>query len=336
MVVLLGPVADIVGSCPAMKDVKRRVREVCDRTLSGATPVVLLIGEIGTGKALIAKALHGNGARSQRPFVAVNCAALSPQRLREQLFGDSDAMSRGVLEAADGGTVFLEEVGAAPLDVQRDLLTAIEDKLIRRATREPIHVDVQFVAATRRDLASMVTRGEFRADLYHRLNVLALEVPPLRERGDDVIAIARQLLADLAAEHGIRAPELADDAVAALRRHRWPGNVRELRNELERIVLLVDDVVVRADHLHLPRETATVQIAGHDADVEVVISGERCPLEQLEREVIRQALVHSNGNISRAARYLAITRQTLLYRMKKYDFKSPSTSSEIAVVRSSH
>jgi two-component system, NtrC family, response regulator AtoC len=333
MVVLICAAAEIVGSCPAMKEIQRRVREVCDRTLSGATPVVLLIGEIGTGKALIARALHGKGARSQRPLVEVNCAALPAQRLRDQLFGDAATMTPGLLESADGGTIFVEEIGAAPLDVQRDLLTAIDDKLIRNGARE-VHIDVQFVAATRRDLGSMVKRGEFRADLYHRLNVLALEVPPLRERGDDVIAIAERLLADLAAEHGIRAPAIAEDAARALRRHSWPGNVRELRNELERIVLLVDDEVIRADHLRIRRET--VEIARDGAGVAVVVSGDRCPLEQLEREVIRQALVRSNGNISRAARYLAITRQTLLYRMKKYDFKSPSASVELALVRSGH
>lgn len=327
---------EIVGSCPVMKDVKRRLRELCERTLSGAAPMVLLLGEIGTGKALIAKTLHYNGARRDRPFVGINCAALSAERLRHELFGEGSGLARaGLLEAADGGTIFLDEVGAAPLDVQRDLLTAIDDKLIRRGEREPIHIDVQFVAATRRDLGSMVKRGEFRADLYHRLNVIAIDVPPLRERGDDVLAIAELLLVRIAAEHGIRAPTMSSEALAALRRHSWPGNIRELRNELERIVLLVDDDVIRADHLRVRRDTAAVEISGDGAGLEVVMAGDRCPLEQLEREVIRQALVRSNGNISRAARYLAITRQTLLYRMKKYDFRSPSTSSEIAVERSS-
>jgi DNA-binding NtrC family response regulator len=313
----------IIGASPAMKDVMKRLRAVCERTLSGATPTVLLAGEIGTGKRMIAKALHYNGARRTRALGEVNCAAVPPDELRVQLFGHPNHTTRqGLLETADGGTMFIDEIGAAPLDVQGDILMAIEDKLIRRGGEEPIQIDVQFIAATRRDLETMAKQGEFRSDLYHRLSVLAIELPPLRERGEDIAAIAEHLLAVIAGENGLPAPTLAADARTALMRHSWPGNIRELRNEIERIVMLVDDDVIHADHLRTHRNAATIAI---DGDLTVTLSGDRCPLDKLEREVIRQALIRSHGNVSRAAKFLAITRQTMLYRMKKYDFRAPSS-----------
>jgi two-component system, NtrC family, response regulator AtoC len=318
----------IVAGCAPMKEVMRRVRDVCERTLSGATPTVMLTGEIGTGKRLVAKALHYNGARRNRAFGEINCAALAPEELRVQLFGHANGSARyGMLETADGGTMFIDEIGAAPLDVQHDILIAIEDKLIRRAGEEPTHIDVQFVVATRRDLESMTKRGEFRSDLYHRLHVLCIPLPPLRDRDDDILAIADQLLAEIAAEHGLRTPVLADDARAALRRQPWPGNIRELRNEIERLALFVDDDTIRAHHLRTPRNETDIAIVA-DEELHVMVSGDRCPLEKLEREIIRQALARSSGNVSRAARYLAITRQTLLYRMKKYDFATGAVTGE--------
>jgi two-component system response regulator AtoC len=314
---------NIVAGCAPMKAVMQRVREVCDRTLAGAAPTVLLAGEIGTGKRVIAKAIHYNGARRNRPFGEVNCTALPPDELRAQLFGGSGTGRLGLVETADGGTIFLDEIGGASLDLQRDILMAIEDRVVARPNEEAARIDVQFVAASRRDLESMSRRGEMRSDLYHRLNVLPIALPPLRERGDDIVALAELTLARLAIEHGLRAPALADDAKAALVRHPWPGNLRELRNELERLVLLVDEDVIRADHLTLKKQaTIAVEIGG---DLDVTIAGDRCPLEPLEREIIRQALARSGGNVSRAARFLAITRQTMLYRMKKYDFASTAS-----------
>lgn len=322
----------IVGNCPAMRQVMHRLREVCERTLSGATPTVLLGGEIGTGKRRLAKALHFNSARRNRAFCEVNCAVVGPDDLRTILFGRAEGTSRqGLLETADGGTMFIDEIGAAPLDVQKDILIALEDKLIRRGGDEPIHIDVQVIAASRRDLESMTKRGEFRADLFHRLSVTSVHLPPLRERGEDIMTIAHAMAREIAQEHGVTPPTFAPDACAVFTRHAWRGNLREMHNEIERLVLLVDDVVVTAEHLAI-RRTAAVTIDATGGGLDVVVSGDRCPFEQLERELIRQALVRSSGNVSRAARFLALTRQTLLYRMKKYDFTGTTMSGDTGEV----
>ena len=315
----------IVGRCAMMQPAMAKLRELCDRTLSGAAPRVLLIGEVGTGKRLFAKCLHYNGARRGRLFLEISCANREPEDLREILFGRERPTRRGLFEMAAGGTVFLDEIAAVPLALQRELLRAMEDKLVMRAGGgDEIEIDVQIIASTQRDLASLVKRGELREDLYHRLSVQAIELPPLRERGDDIVEIAERMIAAVSAELALAPPRLADDARGVLLRHAWPGNMRELRIEMERVVLLIEGDVITADHLRA-RDRGVVAIDGSDAGLVVTVSGDRCPLEDVEREVIRQALVKTGGNISRAARFLAVTRQTLLYRMKKYGFASPSS-----------
>ncbi|MDB4958627.1 MAG: sigma-54-dependent Fis family transcriptional regulator [Myxococcales bacterium] len=320
----------IVAGCHDMKLAMGKLRQICERTTARSVPTVLLTGEIGTGKRLVARAIHYNGGRRNRAFVEVTCAVPS-QVLHSQLFGherdalpDARATRQGLLELVNGGTIFLDEVGAIPIELQADLLSAIEDKQIRRfGGTQPIHVDVQIIASTRRDLATMVKRGELRADLYHRLNVVTAELPPLRERGDDIIAIAEALITGLAAECGIAPPPLSEDARVALKTFRWPGNIRELRNELERIVLFGSDDVITAESFRRTTGNAVVAVDASRPSLAVAVTGERCPLEEIERELIRQALVRC-GNVSKTARYLDLTRQTLLYRMKKYGFVSPS------------
>jgi two-component system response regulator AtoC len=325
-----------IGKSPAMAAVLTTLRQLCQRTTGGASPPILLTGETGTGKGLIAKLFHYNSQRRPYAFVAVNCASIPAQLLESELFGHekgafTDARSTrvGLFETASKGTLFLDEIGAMPLDLQSKILTAIEDKEIRRVGgRVAMRIDLQVIAATHNDLGAMVKRGSFREDLFHRLNVVAIELPPLRERGDDVIEIAETLVVTLAAEYGIVPPRLAIDARDAIRRYAWPGNVRELRNELERIVLLADDDTIRATHFRLASSRATGSSAAVHAvngGLEVVLSGDSCPLEELEREVIRQALVRCSGNVSRASRYLAISRQTMIYRMKKHGLASPSS-----------
>jgi DNA-binding NtrC family response regulator len=314
----------VVANSPAMVDAMKRLRELCEWTVSGATPVVLFTGERGTGKHLLAKVLHYNGARRNRPFVEINCSALPPDVLRTELFGDAKAGRAGLLEIADGGTVFLQDIEAIPLGIQRDVLTAIEGRqMCRVGSEEPIFIDVQFAAGTRADLGAIVKRSEFRPDLYYRLSVRTIALPPLRDRGGDVIAIAERMLGELAAAHGLRAPQLHEDAVLALLRHAWPGNLHELHNELEHALLHAEDSVIRGANFHFRRGAGAVAVeASGRRLVSVSVTGDSCPLEQLEREVIRQALERCDGNVSRTARFLAITRQTLLYRTKKYGLRA--------------
>ena len=315
----------IVAGCPAMIEVMKRMRELCEWTLSGATPTVLLTGARGTGKHLLARALHYNGARRNRAFVEVNCAAQPPDVLRAELFGEArGGVRQGLLEIADGGTVFLDEIDAVPLGIQRDLLTAIEGRQICRVgSEEPIYLDVQFVAGTRGDLATIVKRSEFRPDLYHRLSVRTIALPQLRDRGADIIAIAEAMLAELAIQYGIRVPQLHDEAVLALLRHAWPGNLHELRNELEHVVLHVGESTIRTAHFRFQQGVGAVAADTRGNQLTVTLSGDSCPLERLEREVIRQGLERNGGNVSRTARFLGITRQTLLYRLKKYRLRVP-------------
>jgi DNA-binding NtrC family response regulator len=317
----------IVAGSPAMVEVTKRLRELCDWSVSGATPVVLFTGQRGTGKHLLARALHYNGARRNRAFVEVNCAALPPDSLRAELFGQAHGAARqGLLELADGGTIFLDEIDAIPLGIQRDLLTAIEGRQICRVgSEEPIFIDVQVAAGTRADLAAIVKRSEFRPDLFYRLSVRTIALPPLRDRGGDVIAIAEKMIGELAASHGMRAPVLHEDAALALLNHPWPGNLHELHNELEHVLLHHDEPELRASQFRFRpgRGAVAIETSGHRL-VGVTVSGDSCSLEELEREVIRQALERCDGNVSRAARFLAVSRQTLLYRLKKYGLRASS------------
>jgi DNA-binding NtrC family response regulator len=321
----------IVAGCPAMVDVMKRLRELCEWTLSGATPTVLVTGAHGTGKRTLARALHYNGARRNRAFVEINCAALAPDTLRTELFGEIHGAARqGLLEIADGGTIFLDEIESVPLGVQRELLTAIEGRQICRVgSTEPIVIDVQFVAATRADLADIVKRSEFRSDLYHRLSVRTLALPTLRERGGDILGIAEAVISDLAGAYNMRPPQLHDDAALALLGYSWPGNIHELRNELEHVMLHLDGgTTIRAEHLRFRRNAGAVATSADSARLDVTIAGDRVPLDRLEREVIRQALARNDGNISRTARFLAITRQTLLYRLKKHGLRVPAQATD--------
>jgi two-component system response regulator AtoC len=322
------------GSSPAMQHVHSTLRMLCDRTGSGVAPIVLLTGETGTGKGVIAKSIHYNSVRRRHAFVDVNCAAIATNLLESELFGhekgaftDARSTKVGLFETADGGTLFLDEIGALPLDLQAKILTAIEEKKIRRVGgTQSIKIEVQIIAATHADLAAMVRRDQFRADLFHRLNVIAIEVPPLRERGDDIIHLASHLIESIAADYAVSPPVLTDEARDVMLQYSWPGNVRELRNEIERIILLVDDSKIRPRHFRFASEVRgapeTASIAATTNGLAVTLSGDRCPLDELEREVIRQAMLRCRGNVSRAARYLEITRQTLVYRLRKHGFRT--------------
>jgi two-component system, NtrC family, response regulator AtoC len=320
----------LVGECPEMRQVFATVRHLCHRTASGGTPAILITGETGTGKGQLAKAIHYNSIRRSRALVDVNCSAIPPTLIEAELFGhergaftDARTARPGLFELADGGTLFLDEIGSLPLDMQAKLLTAIEEKTIRRiGGQRSISVDVQVIAATHRDVASMVRTGAMRADLFHRLNVLAIHLPPLRERGADKVLLAEAFVLDMCRSYGIEQRRLSPSGMRAIERYSWPGNVRELRNQLERTILLHDGAEITAQQLRLGAEgTAPLRIDHADGSggaLEVTLPDRGFSLDELEREVLRQALVKHAGNVSATARYLGISRHTLIYRIRKH------------------
>ncbi len=318
----------IIGQSPALRQVVSVLEQVCARAQRGATPTIFLGGETGTGKGFIARAVHSNGARKNRAFVEVNCAALPASLIEAELFGhergsftDAKTARSGLFETADGGTLFLDEIGTVPLDLQAKLLTAIEEKRVRRlGARTSTSVDVQIIAATHADLRQKVREGSFREDLFHRLNVVSVTIPPLRSRGNDILLLAESFLRQFCREYGMPERRLGDDAKKWMLAYEWPGNVRELRNQMERVVLLADGDIVRANQFPSASDRAptSVEIKETRGRVQVSLPKAGVNLEDLEREILRQALFECEGNVSRAARFLSISRQTFMYRMKKH------------------
>ena len=297
--------SDFVTSDPAAREVLDLVDRVAPRDVA-----VLVTGESGTGKELVARRLHARSHRSAGPFVALNAAALPETLAESELFGaekgaftGADQARAGRFEEASGGTLFLDEVGELPLTLQGKLLRALEERVVRRlgAARD-LPVDVRIVSATNRDLAAEASEGRFRQDLYFRLAVVVVRVPPLRDRPDDVPLLARTLVARLAARHAVPVPEITPEALSALSHHAWPGNVREMRNVLERAVVVRGGAEIRAADLDL----ATAGAQAH-------------PLhrDQREREALLEALRRSGGRREEAARTLGISVRTLYYRLKQ-------------------
>ncbi len=320
----------LLGDCPAMQRVRATVLQVCRRTATGATPMILIIGETGTGKGLLAKHIHYNSARRNRAFVDLNCAAIPASLLEGELFGhergaftDAGSARAGLLEAADGGTLFLDEIGNMPLDLQAKLLTSIEEKRVRRlGTHVSRQIDVQIIAATHNDLEAKVGRGEFREDLFHRLNVVAIELPALRNREGDRLALAQAFIRAMCQQYGLEERRLDAAAATALLAYAWPGNVRELRNRIERILLLDNDVVIGAHHFQFG-DAHAVRVQGEAEAPRVELPSGGVSFAALEREILRQALERCQSNVSLAARFLHLSRQTLIYRLKKYQLGSP-------------
>jgi hypothetical protein len=288
---------------------------------------VLLQGETGTGKGLVARIIHDSGPRAQGPFLDVNCAAIPETLLEAELFGfeagaftDAKRAKPGLFEAAAGGTLFLDEIEALPPALQSKLLTAIEAKRIRRlgALVERL-VDAKLIAATQTDLSASVSAGHFRADLYHRLAVVVLTSPPVRERGDDILGLARHFLRHYGAVHGLAPKGLSRAAEAWLLRYDWPGNVRELSHLMERVTLLSPEIMVAPESLErlcLPRLGSPVPAES------APIGGETDLLDEPTR--IQQALMQAEGNVLRAARLLGLGRGALRHRMQRYGIGVPS------------
>jgi transcriptional regulator with PAS, ATPase and Fis domain len=302
------------------------VRKICRRTVGGGAPTVLITGETGTGKGLFAKALHYNSVRRNWALVELNCAAVPATLIEAELFGhergaftDARSARAGLFETADRGSLFLDEIAALDLSLQAKLLNVIEEKRVRRLGGSGERsVDVQIVAATAQDLEVMTAENRFRRDLFHRLDVVRIHLPPLRKRGDDRLLLAETFLVQLCHEYGLPARQLSAGARRAVERYDWPGNVRELRNRIERVVLLRDDAVVRTADLELPEPERRVEIRDGAEGLSVELPEQGFKLDDLEREVLSQSLERHKGNVSRAARFLGITRQTLIYRMRKH------------------
>ncbi|MBI5461300.1 MAG: sigma-54-dependent Fis family transcriptional regulator [Gammaproteobacteria bacterium] len=308
----------LIGNSPELGAVLRAARLVA---MTDAP--VLIQGESGTGKELLAARVHRDSPRRGGPLITVNCAAL-PENLAESLlyghrkgaFTGAVADHIGYIPQAAGGTLFLDEVGELPLAIQAKLLRFLESGECQPVGHgSATHVDVRIIAATNRDLAAEVAAGRFRQDLFYRLNVVPLCLPPLRTRGDDIALLLHHHAEQLARRYGLTAPRYSRAALRQLHAYDWPGNVRELRNLCERLVILCGGREITPENL--PAEMRPMpQHATHNASFHLPPEGVR--LDELEVTLIRQALTQTAGNRSRAARLLGLTRDTLLYRLKKY------------------
>ncbi|MBL8328629.1 MAG: sigma 54-interacting transcriptional regulator [Rubrivivax sp.] len=318
-------IASFVGQSPGALETKRRARRV-----AGTESTVLLLGETGTGKELLAQAIHAASARSARPFIAVNIAAIPENLLETEFFGvapgaftGADRKGRdGKFKLADGGTLFLDEIGDMPLGLQSKLLRVLQEQELEAVGSNRLErVDVRVIAATSRDLPAMVAEGRFRADLYYRLNVLPIQVPPLRERLQDIEALAEVLLDDIARRSGLPARSLSTEAQDLLAAQAWPGNIRELRNVLEQAALMTDDLVLQPQHfvaLAPEPEAEPHTIVKPDHDERQLLRPLAEQVAELERSAIAAALQASRGNRVAAARLLGMSRAALYDRLARY------------------
>jgi len=304
----------IIGSSAALRQVMDMVSRV-----AGSNATVLLLGETGTGKEVTARATHGASPRAEKAFIAINCAALPETLLESELFGHEKgaftgavAEKMGRFELADGGTLFLDEIGDISQSTQVKLLRVLQEKeFVRVGGTRTIATDVRIIAATNRDLRTAMEKGEFREDLYYRLNVFPINLPPLRQRREDIPLLVEHFVNVSATELGCPRPSVSDEAMAHLAGYNWPGNIRELQNIMERAVLLADGAHMTT--AHLPREVAGDE-APKDAKTESSLSG-------YEKALIIKALRENNWNQSKAARALGISRDNLRYRVKKYEIE---------------
>ncbi len=301
----------------------RRVLEHVRRVASTPRTTALILGESGVGKELVARAIHEGSARSAGPFVAVNCAAIQAGLLEPELFGyepgaftgGDPAGHDGLIAAADGGTLLLDEVGEMDPALQAKLLRVLQERSYRRVGGTvDLIMDVRVIASTNRDLAAMVEEGTFREDLYYRLNVLSIQVPPLRERPEDIPAIATHFLALFAEELGRDFTGFSEAAMSLLTRYSWPGNVRELKNAVERAAILAEEGLVRPEHISLPSKDGSVSAAQGSS----VLPLRDWKLKHMEELLIRRALSEFGGNRSQVARELGINRTTLYSKLKIY------------------
>ncbi len=304
---------NIIGQSEGIKKVVEAIE-----TVSGTETSVLIRGESGTGKELVAKAIHANSRRRYMPMVILNCGALPEGILESELFGHEKGAftgaqyrRKGKIELADGGTLFLDEIGEISQKMQVNLLRVLEEKKIRRIGGErEIEVDFRLIAATNKDLEASVESGAFRTDLYYRLNVFTIQIPPLRQRRSDIPLLADDFLRKYSQTTNKHIENIGQDALDKMMSYSWPGNVRELENAIERAVVVCKSDTIRADHLPFGSAPTAYDLSGKT-------------LEDIEREHIRNILSETNWNISQASRFLNIDRVTLYRKIKKYNLKNP-------------
>jgi two-component system response regulator PilR (NtrC family) len=306
--------AELLGSSVLIKSIQETIAK-----LARSQAPVYISGESGVGKELVARLIHDKGPRAEKPFIPVNCGAIPGDLMESEFFGHKKgsftgavADKDGLFQAANGGTLFLDEVADLPLHMQVKLLRVIQEKSVRPigAQKETL-LDVRILSATHNDLAALVERGEFRQDLFYRINVIELHVPSLRERSEDIPVLANQILERLAGQSGIPTPALSQEAMAALLRYPFPGNVRELENILERAITLCEGNVIQEGDLRLPSGVTTTPLA------ETGTVGLEPYLDTIEKEKIVKALEQTRYNKTAAAKLLGITFRALRYRLKK-------------------
>lgn len=304
----------LVGNSNEMRQVYEQVSQVAR---SNAT--VLLRGESGTGKEMIANAIHYNSLRSKRAFIKINCAALPDTLIESELFGHergaftgADRLKRGRFEMADGGTLFLDEIGDLPAQTQVKLLRVLQEREFERlGGTETIKANIRLITATNKNLEEAITKGEFREDLYYRLNVFSIFLPPLRQRRSDILLLAEHFLEKYEAEHGKRIRRISTPAIDMMMSYHFPGNVRELENAIERAVLVCDSNVIHSHHL--PPTLQTAETSGTESRMTLASA-----VAAFERDVIVDALKSTGGNVAKAARHLESTERILGYKVKKY------------------
>ncbi len=301
---------DIIGTSPAMQEVFRKIEKVAGTDIS-----VLITGETGTGKELIAREIHNRSQRRDKPFITINCGAIPENLLESELFGHvkgafTGAVSnkQGKFHVADSGTLFLDEIGEMPLSLQVKILRAIQEKVVVRVgDTRPESVDIRIVAATNRELESEIQHGRFREDLYYRLNVVNLHLPPLRDRGEDVVVIARYLLNRFASEYDSKVKGFSPNAAVGIRKYRWPGNIREMENRIKKAIVLSEGTMIGPDDIGLTGDELPQILPLSDAK------------DKFQREYINEVLALNNGNRTKTARDLGVDPRTIFRHLEKED-----------------
>jgi len=315
-------VPSIIGEHPKMKEVYRIITKIAP-----TASTVLIYGESGTGKELVARAIHDRSSRKEQPFIAINCAAIPETLIESELFGHekgsftgASAREIGILEAANNGTVFLDEIGEMNVSMQAKLLRTIQEKEIRRVGgKVNISLDVRIISATNRDLEQEIKRGTFREDLYYRLNVIGITLPPLRERGSDIAALANFFVAKYRESSGIAVEGISRPALKLLMNYGWPGNVRQLESVIERAVLMSEENIIQPEDL--PVEIS--KINNHGGLVPFDLPPEGINFEEMERALIMKAMERADWVIGKAAPILGLTYKTLQYRLEKHGIEKP-------------